>query len=167
MNGDTEINAEVDSATRSLDVMMSTHMAAGADRCVLAAACVWRGVKEMSEVTSAESAATARAIADQIDPPAETPRSRIANPADRAFIADTRHHARAGDVLNQRTTRVGPHVPDNQDIAGEIVGEAIDLLDRGHAIQARALLMALSVRLFGSPPQRPSGSRSRREPRHT
>jgi len=58
--------------------MISAHLAAGINRCVLAAACVWGGVKEMSAVTSSESAAAAlRSIADQIAPPAATPQRKI------------------------------------------------------------------------------------------
>jgi hypothetical protein len=169
LSGSTEINGEVDSATRSLEAMISAHLAAGADRCVLAAACVWSGVKEMSEVTNSQSAAAAlRAIANQIDPPAEIGRPRVASSADRALIADTGQYIRAGGALNQKAaTRAGPNVADNPDIADEIVGEAIDLLDQGHATQARALLMALRARLYCSPPRRPPAGRGRREQRHT
>ena len=66
-----EIGAEVEAATRALEAMIGAQLAAGTNRCVLAATCIWGGVKEMSEVTSSESAAAAlRTIADQIEPPA-------------------------------------------------------------------------------------------------
>jgi len=118
-------------------------------------------VKEMREVTSSESAAAAlRAIAEQIDPRADIRRPPILSPADDG------QHARAGGAVDQTTFQGGPNVADNQEMAGEIVGEAIDLLDQGHATQARALLMALHVRLFCSPRRRPPASRSRRAPRN-
>ena len=52
-----EIGAEVEAATRALEAMIGAQLAAGTNRCVLAATCIWGGVKEMSEVTSSESAA--------------------------------------------------------------------------------------------------------------
>ena len=39
----------------------------------------------------------------------------------------------------------------NQEIASDVVGEAIDLLDQGQPVLARALLMALRARIVGSP----------------
>jgi hypothetical protein len=65
----SEVGAEVEAATRAFEAMIGAQLAAGADRCLLAATCIWGGVKEMTEVTSSESAAAAlRTIADQIDP---------------------------------------------------------------------------------------------------
>jgi len=164
MSNEMEIGAEVDSATRALEAVISAHLAAGANRCVLAAACVWSGVREMSEVTSSESAAAAlRTVADQIDPPSDIRRPRIASLADLALVAGMRERARAGDAPEQNATEAGRQVAVNRDIAGEIVSEAIDLLDQGHATRARALLMALRVRFFRRPRQRAPASQSRRE----
>src|SRR6266478_3781064 len=93
LSDEPEIDGEVERAAHGLEAMISAHLAAGGSRCVLAAACVWGGVKEMSEVTSTVSAAAAlRTIADQIDPPAKVPRQRIPGPADRALMAAVREH---------------------------------------------------------------------------
>jgi hypothetical protein len=48
----------------------------------------------------------------------------------------------------------------NQEIASDVVGEAIDLLDQGQPVLARALLMALRARIVGSP--RPPAAVARR-----
>ena len=137
----SEIGAEVEAATRALEAMIGVQLAAGADRCVLAATCIWGGVKEMSEVTSSESAAAAlRTIADQIEPFAVL-RPRLAGSADHhALIAAVGEHAGGAHALRQKATEA------IQEMASDIVGDAIDLLDRGHATEARGLLMALRAR---------------------
>jgi hypothetical protein len=48
----------------------------------------------------------------------------------------------------------------NQEIASDVVGEAIDLLDQAQPVLARALLMALRARLVASP--RPATATTRR-----
>src|SRR6266700_7627730 len=112
-----EIGAEVEAATRALEAMIGAQLAAGTNRCVLAATCIWGGVKEMSEVTSSESAAAAlRTIADQIEPPAVLPR-RIA-PPDHA-IASVREHAGFARTLRQKATEA------MQEMSCDIVGDAI------------------------------------------
>ena len=134
-----EIGAEVEAATRALEAMIGAQLAAGTNRCVLAATCIWGGVKEMSEVTSSESAAAAlRTIADQIEPPAVLPRRMVA-PSDHA-IAAVREHAGFARTLRQKATEA------MQEMSCDIVGDAIDLLDRGHTTEARDLLMALRAR---------------------
>jgi len=150
-----EISSEVDLAARALATMISTHLAAGANRCVLAAACVWGGVKEMSEVTSSTSAAEAlRTIANEIDPPVDLPRQRVAGPADGALMVAVREHAWAGRAARQRATDDTQSATVNQEIASDVVGEAIDLLDQGQPVLARALLMALRARFVeGARPQ--------------
>jgi len=118
---------------------------------VVAAACVWGGVKEMSEVTSSESAAAAlRTIADQIDPPAAMRRPRIAGPSDGALMVAVREHGWAGRSLKQRPSDDAQPAAVSQEIASDVVGEAIDLLDQGQPVLARALLMALRARYAGA-----------------
>jgi len=153
LSDEPEISGEVDLAARALEAMISAHLAAGRNRCVLAAACVWGGVKEMSEVTSSESAAAAlRTIADEIDPPAALRRSRIAGPSDGALMVAVREHAWAGRAAKQKTSDELQPATVNQEIASDVVGEAIDLLDQGQPILARALLMALRARFVRSSP---------------
>jgi hypothetical protein len=159
LSEEPEISSEVELAARALENMISAHLAAGRNRCVLAAACVWGGVKEMSEVTSCESAAAAlRTIANQIDPPLDLPRSRIAGPSDGALMAAVREHALAGRAMkNKAADEPGAF---NQEIAGDVIAEAIDLLDQGQPVLARALLMALRARFGGG--SRPSAPAARR-----
>jgi hypothetical protein len=155
---------EIGFATRALEVVISGYLAAGMDRCVLAAACVWSGVKEMSAVTSPGSAAAAlRSIADQIDPPAEVREPRRARIGARGFIASTTEHAGAGDRRKANTAEAAGQVSFNQEIASDVISEAIDLFDHGHPAQARALLTALRVRFFRSPGQ--SDTANPRKPR--
>jgi hypothetical protein len=90
----SEIGAEVEAATSAFEAMIGAQLAAGADRCLLAATCIWGGVKEMTEVTSSESAAAAlRTIADQIDPFAVLPCVQCGVPAFHA-AASRREHIR-------------------------------------------------------------------------
>src|SRR5262249_47963535 len=78
LSDEVEIDGEVERAAHALDAMISAHLEAGGNRYVLAAACVWGGVKEMSEITSSQSAGAAlRTIADEIDPPVNVPPSQI------------------------------------------------------------------------------------------
>src|SRR5262249_35585774 len=88
LSDEAEIDGEVERAAHALEAMISTHLAAGGNRCVLAAACVWGGVKEMSEITNSESAGAAlRTIADEIDPPVDASRSRGGVRPDAALMA--------------------------------------------------------------------------------
>jgi hypothetical protein len=137
----SEIGAEVESATRAFEAMIGAQLAAGADRCLLAATCIWGGVKEMTEVTSSESAAAAlRTIADQIDPFAVL-RPRTRGQADHhALIAAAGEHSGGARALRQKATDA------IQEMASDVVGDAIDLLDRGYATEARGLLVALRAR---------------------
>src|SRR5258708_40256216 len=76
LSDEPEIDGEVERAAHGLEAMISAHLAAGGNRRVLAAACVWGGVKEMSEITNSQSAAAAlRTVADEIDPPVDVPPS--------------------------------------------------------------------------------------------
>jgi hypothetical protein len=161
LSDDAEINDEVELAAHALDAMISAHLAAGGNRCVLAAACVWGGVKEMSEVTSSQSAAAAlRTIANQIDPPVDLPRSRIPARSDDALMIAVREHGWDGGASKQKPSDDLAAGTFNQEIASEVVGEAIDLLDQAQPGLARALLMALRARLVASP--RPPTSVARR-----
>src|SRR6266436_6333790 len=93
LSDEAEIDGEVERAAHALEAMISTHLADGGNRCVLAAACVWGGVKEMSEITNSESAAAAlRTIADEINPPVDVPRARTAPRADDALMVAVRDH---------------------------------------------------------------------------
>jgi len=160
LSDEPEIDGEVERAAHALDAMISAHLAAGENRCVLAAACVWGGVKEMSEITNSQSAAAAlRTIADEIDPAVDLPRARTAARADDALMVAVRDHG-----WNRGVSK--PKPPDdpslgafNQEMASDVVGEAIDLIDQAQPALARALLMALRARLV-SP--RPPAAVSRR-----
>jgi hypothetical protein len=161
LSDEAEIDGEVEHAAHALDTMISAHLAAGGNRCVVAAACVWGGVKEMSEITSSQSAAAAlRAIADQIDPPPDVPRSRIAVRSDEALMAAVREHGRNRGALKQKPADDSSPGTFNQEMASDVVGEAIDLIDQAQPALARALLMALRARLIASP--RPQATVSRR-----
>jgi len=159
LSDEAEIDGEVEEAAHALDAMISAHLAAGANRCVLAAACVWGGVKEMSEITNSQSAAAAlRTIADQIDPPLDASRSRVAARPDAALMAAVQEHGRNRGALKQRDdSSLGTF---NQEMASDVVGEAIDLIDQAQPALARALLMALRARLIANP--RPQATVSRR-----
>jgi hypothetical protein len=151
LSEEADIHDEVELAARALEAMVAAHLAAGRNRCVLAAACVWGGVKEMSEVTSSESAAAAlRTIANQIDPPVDVPRSKITARSDDALMVAVREHGRHERSLKKRASEDFAADTFNQEIAGDVVGEAIDLLDQGQPVLARALLMALRARIVGS-----------------
>ena len=160
LGDEAEIDGEVGRAADALDAMISTHLAAGGNRCVLAAACVWGGVKEMREVTNSQSAAAAlRTIADEIDP-VDLPRETTAPRADDALMVAVRDHG-----WNRGASK--PKPPDdpslgafNQEMASDVVGEAIDLIDQAQPALARALLMALRARLVAGP--RPPATVSRR-----
>lgn len=118
---------------------------------MVAAACVWGGVKEMSEVTSCQSAASAlRTIADQIDPAADVPRSRVATLSDDALMDAVREHGRHRGASKLKPSDDLAQGTFNQEIARDVVGEAIDLLDQAQPVLARALLMALRARLVSS-----------------
>jgi hypothetical protein len=128
---------------------------------VLAAACVWGGVKEMSEVTNSQSAAAAlRAIAEQIDPPVDIPRPRIASHADDAVMVAVREHGWMRGATKQKPPDDPSLGAFNQEMASDVVGEAIDLIDQAQPALARALLMALRARLVAGP--RPPATASRR-----
>src|SRR5712671_613160 len=160
LSDEAEIDGEVERAAHALDAMISAHLAAGGNRCVLAAACVWGGVNEMSEITNSQSAAAAlRTIADEIDP-VDLPRATTAPRADDALMVAVRDHG-----WNRGVSK--PKPPDdpslgafNQEMASDVVGEAIDLIDQAQPALARALLMALRARLVASP--RPPAAVSRR-----
>jgi hypothetical protein len=161
LSDDAEIGDEVEQAARALDAMISAHLAAGGNRCVLAAACVWGGVKEMSEITSSQSAAAAlRTIAEEIAPQADAPRSRIAAPSDDALMVAVREQGWIRGALKQKASDDLAHGSFNQEIASDVIGEAIDLIDQAQPGMARALLMALRARLVASP--RPPTALARR-----
>jgi hypothetical protein len=152
LSDDAEIGGEVEQAARALDAMISMHLAAGGNRCVLAAACVWGGIKEMSEITSSRSAAAAlRTIADEIDPPADVPRSRITAPSDDPLMAAVREQGWIRGASKQKPLDESAQSNFNQEIASDVIGEAIDLIDQAQPGMARALLMALRARLVPSP----------------
>jgi hypothetical protein len=151
LSDEAEIDGEVERAAHALDAMISAHLATGGNRYVLAAACVWGGVKEMSEITSSQSAAAAlRTIADEIDPPVNVPPSRIEARSDDALMVAVREHG-----LTRASKQKPPDDPSrgtfNQEMASDIVGEAIDLIDQAQPALARALLMALRARLVANP----------------
>jgi hypothetical protein len=161
LSDEAEIDGEVERTAHALDAMISAHLAAGGNRCVLAAACVWGGVKEMSEITNSQSAGAAlRTIADEIDPPVDVPRSRIAPRADDALMAAVREHGWTRGAAKQKPPDDPSLGAFNQEIASDVVGEAIDLIDQAQPALARALLMALRARLAASP--RPPTAASRR-----
>jgi hypothetical protein len=152
LSDEAQIDGEVERAAHALDAMISAHLEAGGNRCVLAAACVWGGVKEMSEVTNSQSAAAAlRAIADQIDPPVDMPRPRIAPRADDAVMVAVREHGWMSGTTKQKPPDDPSLGAFNQEMASDVVGEAIDLIDQAQPALARALLMALRARLVASP----------------
>jgi hypothetical protein len=160
LSDEAEINDEAELAARALDAMISAHLAAGGNRFVLAAACVWGGVKEMSEITSTQSAAAAlRAIAGQIDPPIDTG-LRGAPRSDDALMAAVREHRWERGNSKQKPADNAQLNPVNQEIARDVIGEAIDLIDQAQPDLARALLMALRARLVAAPrPQTPAPRR--------
>jgi hypothetical protein len=177
LSDDTEIKDEVELAAHALDALISAHLAAGGNRFVLAAACVWGGVNEMSEITSPRSAAAAlRAIASQIDPPANMPDQRMPARSDDALMSAVREQGRERGGARPRPpdnrpadNRPADNKPAddgrpgafNQDIARDVIGEAIDLIDQAQPDHARALLMALRTRLVASPPPQPPAPRRR------
>jgi hypothetical protein len=159
---DAEINDEVELTARALDAMISAHLAAGGNRFVLAAACVWGGVKEMSEITNPRSAADAlRAIASQIDPPAGAPEQRLSPRSDDALMSAVREQGRDRGASRQKQADDGRLNPFNQEIARDVIGEAIDLIDQAQPDHARALLLALRARLAAGPPPQPPVTRRR------
>ena len=161
MSDEADIRNEVELAARALEDMVAAHLAAGRNRCVLAAACVWGGVKEMSEITNSQSAAAAlRTIADEIDPPIDVPRSRIAPRADDALMVAVREQGWNRGSAKQKPPDDPSLGAFNQEMASDVVGEAIDLIDQAQPALARALLMALRARLVAGP--RPPGTASRR-----
>jgi hypothetical protein len=115
---------------------------------VMAAACIWTGVKETIELTDPASAAAAlRAIAHQIEPLAAEPRQTTFARADRAPGGDKNIYAAA---RRPESSKAAPQNQQNgftQNIPGDVVDEVIELLDQGHLAEARALLMALRSRL--------------------
>jgi hypothetical protein len=161
LSDDAEIKDEVELTARALDAMMSAHLAAGGNRFVLAAACVWGGVNEMSEITSSRSAADAlRAIASQIDPPADdAPEQRPRS--DDPLMSAVREQERYQAASRHRQADDGRLSSFNQDIARDVIGEAIDLIDQAQPDHARALLLALHARLAASPRPQPPVTRRR------
>jgi hypothetical protein len=160
LSDEAEIDGEVERAAHALEAMISTHLAAGGNRCVLAAACVWGGVKEMSEITNSQSAASAlRTIADEIDP-VDIPQSRIAPRPDDALMVAVREHGWNRGAAKQKPPDDPSLGAFNQEMASDVVGEAIDLIDQAQPALARALLMALRARLVASP--RPPATAARR-----
>jgi len=151
VSDEAQINDEVEVAARSLDGLIAAHLAAGGNRFVLAAACVWGGVKEMSAVTSSQSAAAAlRAIASQLDPPLEMPPgTRPESPPDDPLMAAVRDQVRRKPSDDTQLT------PMNQELARDVIGEAIDMIDQAQPGHARALLMALRARLLTAKAQAP------------
>lgn len=166
MSDDAEIDDEVELAARALDAMISAHLAAGGNRFVLAAACVWGGVNEMSEITSPRSAANAlRAIASQIDPPNDMPDQRssdqgIAGRVDDALMSAFREQGWERGA-RRKPADDGQLSPFNREIARDVIGEAIDLIDQAQTDHARALLMALRARLVAGPRPQPPAPRRR------
>lgn len=125
---------------------------------MLAAACVWGGVKAMSEITSSQSAANAlRAIASQIDPPIDMSGLRRAPRAEDVLMAAVRERG----AVKPKPPDDTPSTPVNQEIIRDVVGEAIDLIDQAQPDHARALLMALRVRLVAAPRPQPPPPRRR------
>jgi hypothetical protein len=169
LSDEAEITDEVEQAARVLDNLISAHLAAGGNRFVLAAACVWGGVKEMSEITSSQSAAAAlRAIASQIDPPIDMPGAHGAGVGEDALMAAVRGQGPdRGAARSRSSPKSNPKSnpkpvddaqlnPVNQELAGDVIGEAIDLIDQAQPDLARALLLALRARLLAGPrPQAP------------
>ena len=152
LSDEAEIDGDVERAAHALDAMISAHLAAGGNRYVLAAACVWGGVKEMSEITSSQSAGAAlRTIADEIDPPVDVPRSQIAPRSDDALMVAVREHGLTRGASKQKPPDDPSRGTFNQEMASDIVGEAIDLIDQAQPALARALLMALRARLVANP----------------
>jgi hypothetical protein len=158
LSDDAEINDEVELAARALDDVISAHLAAGGNRFVIAAACVWSGVKEMSDITSARSAADAlRAIASQLDPQTGVP-GRGAGRSEDALMAAVREHGRG--AARQKGPDDGQLNAVNQELASDVIGEAIEMIDQAQPELARALLMALRARLVAGPrPQSPAPRR--------
>jgi len=162
LSDEGEIDGEVERAAHALDAMISEHLAAGGNRCVLAAACVWGGVKEMSEVTSSQSAASAlRTIADELDPPLDLPQPRTTTRSDDPLMAAVREHGLTRGASKQKPPDDPSRGTFNQEMASDIVGEAIDLIDQAQPALARALLMALRARLIANPRSSPKVSRRR------
>src|SRR5215831_9634436 len=162
LSDEGEIDGEVERAAHALEAMISTHLAAGGNRCVLAAACVWGGVKEMSEITNSQSAGAAlRTIADEIDPPVDVPRSQIAPRSDDALMVAVREHGLTRGASKQKPPDDPSRGTFNQEMASDIVGEGIDLIDQAQPALARALLMALRARLIANPRSSPKVSRRR------
>lgn len=139
---------------------------------MLAAACVWGGVNEMSEITNPRSAADAlRAIASQIDPSADRPDQRAPDQRLAALMSAGLQQARetggARPRASDKKAADGKPADDgrlsavNQDIACDVIGEAIDLIDLAQPDHARALLMALRTRLAATPPPQPPAPRRR------
>jgi hypothetical protein len=161
LSDDAEIKGEAELAARALDDLISAHLAAGGNRFVLAAACVWGGVKEMSEITSSQAAANAlRAIASQIDPPIDMSGLRGAVRSDDALMAAVREHGERG-AAKPKPLDDAQLNPLNRELAGDVVGEAIDLIDQAQPDLARALLMALRARLVAAPRPQPPAPRRR------
>jgi hypothetical protein len=162
LSEDAEIKGEAELAARALDDLISAHLAAGGNRFVLAAACVWGGVKAMSDITSSQSAANAlRAIASQIDPPIDMSGVRGAARADDALMAAVREHGWERGAAKPKPSDDAQSNSVNQDIIRDVIGEAIDLIDQAQPDLARALLMALRARLVASPRPQTPGPRRR------
>jgi len=81
LSDEPEISGEVDLAARALEAMISAHLRLeGVDACL--PPLVLGGVKEMSEVTSSQSAAAAAHDRRPDRSPAALPRPRITGPSD-------------------------------------------------------------------------------------
>jgi hypothetical protein len=149
MSSETEFSDEIKAAMGRIGSMFGGGVEAGADPCVMAAACIWTGVKETIELTDPASAAAAlRAIAHQIEPLAAEPREKTFARGDGAPGGDANLYARRPE-----SKKAAPGNQQNgftQNIPGDVVDEVIELLDQGHLAEARALLMALRSRLRDS-----------------
>jgi hypothetical protein len=157
LSDDAEIKDEVELAARAFDGLISAHLAAGGNRFVLAAACVWGGVKEMSAVTSSQSAAAAlRAIASQLDPPINLSGLHESVRAD-----DDPLMAAVRDQVKRKPSDDAHLNPLSQELARDVIGEAIDMIDQGQPDLARALLLALRARLAASPKPQAAAPRRR------
>ena len=147
MASEAEYSDEVQTAMWRIGTMVEGGLQAGADRCVLAAACIWTGVKETIELTDPEcTAAALRSIAHQIEPPA--PRQKVFMRVDRALVGGENVFAGI-----RRMEKAAPAKQQNgltQNIACDVVDEVIDLLEQGHSAEAVGLLMALRSRLRGT-----------------
>jgi hypothetical protein len=151
MTDEAACSYEIESAVGLVGDIVAEGLRAGADRCVLASTCLWTGVREMVELTSAPCAAsTLREIANQIEP-AVAPRPNGYVAPDRERGAVDNEPAGVHRFARARTAAAKAATNGKQNIAGDVLDEAIELLDQGHVIEARALMKALRSRFRGNP----------------